>query len=91
VYYEASDWATAYYVAEAMSKNLSQGKFSAVLFGAVMTATTSLLATEGDRRRLRLELTAPEVENTNVDDEIFRLVAELEAQPDPQVPAEDTA
>lgn len=55
-FYEASDWATARYVAEAMSKNLSDGKFSAMLFASVMSATSSLLVTEGDRRRLRLEL-----------------------------------
>lgn len=55
-FYEPSDWATAYYVAEAMSRNLSGGRFSAQLFAAVMSASTSLLATEGDRRRLRLEL-----------------------------------
>lgn len=55
-YYEASDWATARYVAQAMSKNLSDGKFSAMLFASVMSAMSSLLVTEGDRRRLRLEL-----------------------------------
>jgi hypothetical protein len=55
-FYEPSDWATAFYVAEAMSRNLEGGRFSAQLFAAVMAASTSLLATEGDRRRLRLEL-----------------------------------
>lgn len=55
-FYEPSDWATARYVAEAMSRNLAGGRFSAQLFAAVMSAATSLLATEGDRRRLRLEL-----------------------------------
>jgi hypothetical protein len=54
--YQVSDWATARYVAEAMSRNLQAGRFSAQLFAAVMGATTSLLATEGDRRRLRVEL-----------------------------------
>jgi hypothetical protein len=58
-FYEPSDWQTARYVAEAMSRNLSQGRFSAQLFAAVMAASASLLATEGDRRRLRLELERP--------------------------------
>lgn len=55
-YYEASDWATAVYVAEAMSRNLKSGKFSAQLFQAVQSAMTELLTTEGARRRARVEL-----------------------------------
>lgn len=55
-WYEPSDWATAVYVAEAMSRNLKGGKFSAVLFSAVMSAMTELLTTEGARRRARMEL-----------------------------------
>lgn len=56
-FYEASDWATAYYVAEAMSRNLANEKrFSAQLFQAVMSAMTDLLTTEGARRRARVEL-----------------------------------
>lgn len=56
VFYEASDWATARYVAEAMSRNLEAGRFSAQLFAAVMSGMSSLLTTEGDRRRVRVEL-----------------------------------
>jgi hypothetical protein len=56
VFYEASDWATARYVAEAMSRNLDAGRFSAQLFAAVLSGMSSLLATEGDRRRMRIEL-----------------------------------
>lgn len=55
-FYEPSDWAQAYYVAEAMSRNLLVGRFSAQLFAAVLSGASSLLATEGDRRRLRIEL-----------------------------------
>lgn len=55
-WYEPSDWATAYYVAEAMNRNLVQGRFSGQLFAAVMSAMTELLTTEGARRRARLEL-----------------------------------
>lgn len=54
-FYEPSDWQTARYVAEAMSRNLESGKFSAMLFSSVMSAMSSLLTTEGDRRRLRIE------------------------------------
>lgn len=59
-FYEPSDWQVARYVAQAMSENLSAGRFSAQLFAAVMAASTSLLVTEGDRRRLRLELSRRE-------------------------------
>lgn len=56
-YYEPSDWAVAFYVAEAMSRNLAQGqRFSAQLFGSVMSAMTELLTTEGARRRMRMEV-----------------------------------
>ena len=56
-FYEASDWQTARYVAEAMSRNLNGGaRFSAQLFQAVMSAMTDLLTTEGARRRARVEL-----------------------------------
>lgn len=56
VFYEPSDWATARYVAEAMSRGLQQSRFSAQLFAAVSSAMTELLTTEGARRRARLEI-----------------------------------
>ncbi|MCA6090956.1 hypothetical protein LE181_02045 [Streptomyces sp. SCA3-4] len=55
-FYEPSDVATARYVAEAMSRNLDTGRFSAQLFAAVTSAMTELLTTEGARRRVRIEL-----------------------------------
>jgi hypothetical protein len=39
-----------------MSRNLGDGKFSAMLFQSVMSAMSELLTTEGARRRARLEL-----------------------------------
>lgn len=70
VFYEASDWATAYYLAEAMSRELKPkvvGTFegtpvieTAPITGAALAAHAKLMAvllvTEGDRRRLRIEL-----------------------------------
>lgn len=56
-FYEPSDWATAVYVAEVMSKNLKAEKFSAMLFASVMSAMDALLTTEGARRRVRIEIT----------------------------------
>lgn len=56
VFFEPSDWAHAYFVAEAMSRLLTAKKFSAQLFAALDSSTTRLMVTEGDRRRLRVEL-----------------------------------
>lgn len=66
-YYEQSDWAVAVYVAEAMSRNLHQGKFSAQLFQSVMSAMTDLLTTEGARRRARVELERHDDQSPAVD------------------------
>jgi hypothetical protein len=39
-----------------MSRNLEASRFSAQMFAAVMSGMSSLLTTEGDRRRVRVEL-----------------------------------
>lgn len=72
-FYQRSDWDTARYVAEAMSRNLKAGHFSATLFAAVMSATSSLLATEGDRRRLRIELERAQAQPTGPDEVVTEL------------------
>ncbi|MGA2307367.1 MAG: hypothetical protein ABSH29_24740 [Acidimicrobiales bacterium] len=53
-FYEPSDYATARYVAEAMTRNLASSRLSGQLFAAVMSAMTELLTTEGSRRRARV-------------------------------------
>ncbi|MDT0267988.1 hypothetical protein RM844_17040 [Streptomyces sp. DSM 44915] len=55
-FYEASDWAMAVYIAEAMSRNLAAGRFSAQLLQTVLSGMTDLLTSEGARRRARVEL-----------------------------------
>jgi hypothetical protein len=55
-FYEPSDWQAARLVADVMSRNLKQKKFSSVLFAAVWTAMGDLLTTEADRRRVRMEV-----------------------------------
>lgn len=72
-YYEPSDWAQAQYIAEAMSQNLTAGRFSAQLFAAVCAAATELLTTEGARRRLRLELERGEQVDPDEDAAIAKL------------------
>lgn len=68
-YYEPSDWWTAQYLAEAMSRNLDSDRFSAQLFAAVMAGATELMTTEGARRRLRLELQRPQPDEAPGEDE----------------------
>ena len=63
MYYEPSDWAAAQYAAEALTRNLNSGKFSAQLFGSVWASLQDLMTTESSRRRLRLELERHNVEN----------------------------
>lgn len=66
-FYQASDWATARYIAEAMHRNLKNERFSAQLFAAVMSGMTELLTTEGARRRARLEIErAPHLESVQL-------------------------
>lgn len=54
--YEPSDWAMARLGAELMSGVLMSDKPSAQMVVSILQITSSLLSTEGDRRRLRLEL-----------------------------------
>jgi hypothetical protein len=72
-YYEPSDWAAAYLLAESMSRELkpqpivdAAGKVHRVAMppkaasvAAWLKGMTSLLVTEGDRRRAALELSRP--------------------------------
>jgi hypothetical protein len=55
-YYEASDWMEAYVAAEVLSQMLDAEKLSAMMFAAWSSHTARLLVTEGDRRRVRIEL-----------------------------------
>ena len=78
VFYQASDWASAWVVAESISREMNpqpvvvagaDGQASRVemhclppkgaSLSAWLRAFTALMATEGDRRRLRLELDKP--------------------------------
>jgi hypothetical protein len=56
-YYQDSDWHTARVWTEVLSRQLKAGaRMSAQMVAAWSAGATLLLATEGDRRRLRLEL-----------------------------------
>lgn len=63
-YYTASDWQAARYLAEMMSRSLQSEKVNAQLISTIMSGMTDLLATEGARRRARLELERPQEGDT---------------------------
>lgn len=54
-FYQPSDWATAQLIAEAIDEFAHTRR--AALLDTILRGSTVLLATEGDRRRMRLELT----------------------------------
>lgn len=56
-FYQPSDWAVARYAAELMSRSLSSDRPpNGQLVAALNSVMSSLLTTEGDRRRARIEL-----------------------------------
>ncbi len=68
-YFQDTDWATAYVWAGVLSEQLHSGaKASAVKLQAWSSANAELLATEGARRRLRLELERQPKEPTGTDE-----------------------
>ncbi len=58
VFFQPSDWAHAQFIAEAMSRLCFSERMSGQMFAAIDSASTKLMVTEGDRRRLRVELEA---------------------------------
>lgn len=69
VFFEPSDWAAAELVVLAIDAFVERP--SAVMLASINSAMTNLLATEGDRRRVRLELERPD--GTEVDDGVSEL------------------
>lgn len=55
-FFEPSDWALARFGAMLMSEVAMSDRPSAQMVVSILQITSSLLSTEGDRRRLRLEL-----------------------------------
>lgn len=68
-FYQESDWQTARLLAEVMSQELNSGEgVKASMLSEFNRAAASLMTTEGERRRLRVELAAGEPVQ-QVDDE----------------------
>lgn len=87
-FYEPSDWAAAELIAESMSRDLrpqvvgitEDGKvvkdtipLKGASLAGYLKAFAALLVTEGDRRRVRLELERPSPEGEEVDDNVTYL------------------
>lgn len=70
-YYEPSDWEYAkftMYFVDRLLKSVGEKGPSAVLLASVNTMLTNLLVTEGDRRRVRIEVERAEAMGNNVVD-----------------------
>jgi hypothetical protein len=64
VYYQQSDIALLYSVCEDLSDFKKAGRRSAQMASAIYSALTGLLLSEGDRRRVRIELDTTQPEDT---------------------------
>lgn len=74
VFYEPSDWQTARLLAEVMSQALNSGEpVKASTLGEFNRGAAALMTTEGERRRLRVELQA--AESGGQDDETTSVLA----------------
>ena len=69
-YYEPSDWAIAYSLMDDLSHFKESKARSGQMHSSIMTALTSLLVTEGDRRRLSLELTRKDAPDLKSNDSV---------------------
>jgi len=63
-FYQQSDWAYAYSLCDDLSHYKKSKSRSSMMLAALMSAMSNLLVTEGDRRRVRIELQEPEPETT---------------------------
>lgn len=66
-YYEPSDWQFARFTMHFANKLVCSGKPSSQMLAAVNAALTNLLVSEGDRRRVRMEVEREEAKGQLVD------------------------
>jgi hypothetical protein len=55
-YFEPSDWQRARLMCEMVSRLLDAGKLSSMLYAAIQADMNALLFTEGERRKVRMEI-----------------------------------
>lgn len=81
-FYEGSDWALAWHLAAMMSQNVNSPDASnaAALLGQILKGAEQLLATEGARRRVRLELQRSNAEDAGGEDSAVAAMEAYRAQ-----------
>lgn len=76
-FYQNTDWAYAYFLMGEMTAYLNASKRSSMMLTAIMAAMTPLCLTEGDRRRVRIELTEPDTSQSAASEAIAKAQAML--------------
>lgn len=66
-FYEPSDWAMAYSLMEDMSQYKRDQRRSPGMLQVILSGLSNLLVTEGDRRRVQIELSRPGAANAAED------------------------
>lgn len=89
-YYEPSDWEYARLVCFIMQNIVTSPRPSSEMFKALQTAMSNLMVTEGDRRRLRLEIVRAEKKD-KADDESQALIMEFRTRMEKAVSSRESA
>ena len=64
-FYVASDWAMLWMLCNELDRYDKAERRNGQILTALLSGFSSLLATEGDRRRLQIELTSPQLEQSS--------------------------
>jgi len=75
IWYQPSDWAQAWILAEVLHRAMVNSKPSAMLVQSFLAGSSELMTTEGARRRLRIEL----ARGPQVDDDADAAVTAMDA------------
>lgn len=74
-YFEPSDWQRARLMCEMVSRLLNAGKLSAMLYTAIQQDMNSLLFTEGERRKVRMEIERGSADTSEQDARVAQMAA----------------
>lgn len=74
-YFEPSDWQRARLMCEMLSRLLYAGKLSSMLYVAIQSDMASLMMTEADRRKLRLEIERGAADTSAEDAKVSQMAA----------------
>lgn len=74
-YFEPSDWQRARLMCEMVSRLLNAGKLSSMLYTAIQQDMNSLLFTEGERRKVRMEIERGAADTSEQDARVSQMAA----------------